>query len=100
MIKKRNLILTYVLVFFTYGIYFIYWLVSTKNNLNELGAKIPTAWLLIVPFANIYWIYKYSEGFSLNLKKDNNTIRWFLLFLFLGGIVMPGFVQSELNKIA
>jgi len=40
---KRSLIKIYLLGIITLGIYFIYWLVKTKNELNELGAKIPTA---------------------------------------------------------
>ncbi len=74
-------------------------MVSTKNEINSKGASIPTAWLLIVPIANIYFIYKYCEGFAVNVKKDNNTILWFILYILIG-IIMPAIVQSELNKIA
>ncbi|MEM5835242.1 MAG: DUF4234 domain-containing protein [Candidatus Aenigmatarchaeota archaeon] len=68
-IEKRNIVLIYLLGIVTLGIYFIYWLWKTKNELNELGAEIPTAWLIIIPFANIYWLYKYSEGFAKVTKK-------------------------------
>ncbi len=98
-IKKRNIFLVYLFMIITFGIYGIYWLVSTKNEMNSLGAKIPTAWLLIVPIANIYWEYKYAEGFATRLKKDNNTVLWFLVIIIIG-IVMPALVQSELNKLA
>lgn len=98
MIEKRNIVLIYILIFLTLGIYFIYWEYKTKNEINELGANIPTAWLLIIPIANIYWLYKYSEGFSKYVKKDD-TVLWFLIF-FLIGIVMPVIVQSELNMIS
>ncbi|MBU0457684.1 MAG: DUF4234 domain-containing protein [Nanoarchaeota archaeon] len=98
-IKKRNVILVYLFTLITFGIYLIYWLVKTKVEMNELGAKIPTAWLIIIPIANIYWLYKYAEGFSTKLKKDNNAILWFLLF-WLVGIIMPIMVQLELNKKA
>ncbi|MFW6450235.1 MAG: DUF4234 domain-containing protein [Nanoarchaeota archaeon] len=98
-IKKRNIVLVYIFMFITFGIYHIYWLVSTKNEINSLGAKIPTGWLLIIPIANIFWIYKYSEGFATVLKKDNNTVLWFVLFLFIS-IIMPAMVQSQLNKLA
>jgi len=98
MIEKRNIILIYILGFLTLGIYFIYWMFKTKNEINELGADIPTAILIIIPIANIYWLYKYSEGFSKYVKKDD-TILWFLIF-FLIRIVMPAIVQSELNDLA
>ena len=99
MVKHRNIFLVYLFSIITFGIYSLYWFVSTKKEMNNLGAKIPTAWLLIVPIANIYWEYKYCEGFSQVVKKDDNTILWFIL-LFLVGIIMPAIVQSELNKIA
>ena len=97
-IKHRNIVLVYIYSIITLGIYAIYWMVSTKNEINDLGAEIPTAWLLIVPIANIFWVYKYCEGFSEKVKKDNNTVLWFILSMFVG-IVMPAIVQSELNKI-
>jgi len=99
MIKKRNILLVYLFTLTTFGIYGIYWAVSTKNEMNRLGAKIPTGWLIIIPFVNIYWKYKYAEGFADHVKKDNQKWFWFILF-FLLDIVMPAFVQSELNKIA
>jgi hypothetical protein len=100
MVKHRNIFLIYLFALLTFGIYSIYWTVSTKNEINSLGAKIPTAWLLIVPIANMYWIYKYCEGFSENAKKDNNTILWFILYIIGVGLIMPAIIQSELNKLA
>jgi|SRR3989338_6666426 len=99
MVKNRNIVLVYLFGFITFGIYFIYWYVSTKNEMNELGADIPTGWLLIIPLVNLYWGYKYCEGFSMVVKKDKNTLLWFILYLLVG-IVIPAIVQSELNKKA
>ena len=79
-VVERNVFLIYLFTFLTLGIYGIYWMVSTKNELNKFGADIPTGWLIVVPIANIYWIYKYCEGFSEKLKKDNNTILWFIVY--------------------
>lgn len=42
MVTKRSLIKIYLLGIVTLGIYFIYWMVMTKRELNELGAEIPT----------------------------------------------------------
>jgi len=98
-IKKRNLAAVYILGIITFGIYFLYWLISTKNDINSLGGKVPTGWLLIIPIANIYWVYKYCEGFAENVKKDGNTLLWFIVYVLIG-IIMPAIVQSELNKIA
>ncbi len=98
-IKKRNIVAVYLLSFVTLGIYALYWTVKTKGEINSLGADIPTAWLLIIPIANLYWWWKYCEGFATYVKKDNNNILWFLLQTFVG-IIMPAIVQSELNKLA
>lgn len=99
MIQKRNIVAVYLLSIITFGIYAIYWEVKTKEEINSLGADIPTAWLLIIPIANIYWIYKYAEGYSEKVKKDNNGVLWFIVF-WLVSIIMPAIVQSDLNKIA
>ncbi len=52
--KNRSPIAVFLLPMFTFGIYGLVWLVKTKNEMNSLGAKIPTAWLLIIPFVNLY----------------------------------------------
>lgn len=97
-IKRRNPALVIIFTIITFGIYEIYWFVKTKNEINSLGAEIPTAWLLIIPIANLYWEYKYAEGFSKYVKKDDNAILWFLLLLFVAPVAMIIF-QVELNKL-
>ena len=99
MIQKRNIVMVYILTIITLGIYGIYWQVKTKEEINSLGGDIPTAWLLIVPIANFYWLYKYANAYSEKVKKDNNGILWFIVF-WMVEIVMPAIVQSDLNKIA
>lgn len=98
-IKRRDIVAIYLLSIITLGIYAVYWLVKTKGEINGLGGQIPTAWLLIIPIANLYWMWKYCEGFAAHVKKDDNAILWFLLYFFVG-IIMPAIVQSELNKLA
>ena len=99
MIQKRDILVVYLLSIITFGIYSIYWEVKTKDEINSLGADIPTAWLLIVPIANIYWLYKYADAYANKVKKDNNGVLWFIVFWFVS-IIMPAIVQSDLNKIA
>lgn len=96
MVKQRNIFLVYFFSIITIGIYYIYWLVKTKEELNQLGAEIPTAWLTIIPIANIYWLFQYASGYS-KVKKEDNGVLWFLVFFFIG-IAMPALVQSELNN--
>lgn len=99
MFKRRNILAVYIFMIITFGIYGLVWFVKTKNEMNEAGARIPTAWLIIIPIANIYWMYKYCEGYAENVKKDNNTILWFLLAFFVG-IVIPAIFQSTFNDLA
>lgn len=79
----RSLLKMFGLMIITLGIYTIYWLVVTKRELNTAGAHIPTAWLFIIPLANLYFLYKFAEAFSkIILKSDSFTVVYFLLILF------------------
>jgi len=99
-VTKRNLWHMGLFLLLTLGIYAIYWLVVTKIELNRLGAKIPTAWLIIIPFANIYFFYKFAEGFSATvLKNKSQAVAYFLLLLLLfpiGELVY----QHQINQVA
>ena len=97
-IKHRNPV-AIIFSLITFGIYSLVWTVKTKKEINGLGGKIPTAWLVIVPIANLYFWYKYSEAFSIYAKKDNQPILWFLLFLVIWPVAMI-LIQIELNKLA
>ena len=96
--KHRGPIAVFFLAFFTLGIYGIVWQVKTKGEMNRLGAKIPTAWLIIVPFVSIWWLWKYSEGVELVTKKEMSTVIAFILLALLGVIGMAS-VQNEFNSI-
>jgi len=98
-IKKRNPALVVIFSIITLGIYLLYWIVATKKEIKSLGAKIPSAWLIIVPIGNLYFLYRYCEGFSDYVKKDKMGVVWTLLTLTCFP-VMPIIVQIELNKIA
>lgn len=91
--------MVYFLGFITLGVYSLVWMIKSKRDINALGGSIPTAWICLIPFAGIYWSYKYCEGFSHHVKKDNNTILWFAMTMFVG-FLTPYFVQKELNKFA
>jgi len=97
--KKRNPIAVFFLPFITFGFYALYWEVATKNEMNKLGADIPTAWLLIVPFVNYYWLWKYSVGVE---KVTNGKMSAALAFviLFLLGTIGAAIIQSTFNSSA
>ena len=95
-IKNRSPIMVILLSCCTFGLYAIYWLVKTKEEINSMGGEIPTAWLLLI-FP--YFYYKYAEAFAKVVKKDEKGIMYFLLLMFLSPVGMF-IVQTELNKYA
>lgn len=97
--KKRNPFLVFFLPLITFGIYSIVWWVMTKSEMNTKGAEIPTAWLIIVPIVNWWWMWKFCEGVELVTKKGMTTGIAFILVFFLG-IIGMAIIQSELNKVA
>jgi hypothetical protein len=97
--KSRSPIAVLFLPFITFGIYTLVWFVKTKDEMNSLGAAIPTGWLLIVPFANLYWLWVYGTGVALVTKQGYSALGSFLLYVFLGPIGCA-ILQNEFNKIA
>ena len=97
--QKRSPVMVVILSVITLGIYAIWWYVTTKNEMNAKGAQIPTAWLIIVPIANIYWDWKFCEGVETVTNKGMGAGTAFLLLFFLG-IIGAAIIQSELNKVA
>lgn len=98
-IKYRNPILVIVFSIITFGIYEIVWHVKTKIGMNAAGAQIPTAWLIIIPFANLWWLWKYVEGVEFVTRKNLTApIAFMLMFLLdsLGNAI----IQSEFNKVS
>lgn len=99
-VKPKNIFLVYFFSIITFGIYGMVWTVKSKRDMNSLGAEITTSWLLIVPMANIFWLYKYFEGFANHIVKDEGTVKWFAIHIVTGGILTQYIVQAELNKFS
>lgn len=97
--RNRSPILVLLFVFITFGIYGIYWAVSTKGEMNQQGAQIPTAWLLLVPIVSIWWFWKYCQGVDQTTKGALSGVVSFILLILLGAIGMA-IVQSSFNKTA
>ena len=96
--KKRNVALVVVFSILTFGIYNIVWLISTKNELNKLGAKIPTGILLFIPIANIIWLWHYAQGVEIATNQKMSSTIAFILHLFLGTIG-SAVIQHEFNQL-
>jgi hypothetical protein len=98
--RRHNIVLWILLVFFTGGICSLVWLVRTKNDMNSVGQKIPTAWVLLIPFLGALWFHwKWSQGVENVTEGNSTTFGTFLLVLFLG-FIGQAIVQSNLNKLA
>lgn len=95
--KRRSPAAPLLLPIVTFGIYNLVWHVKTKNEMNQLNTeKIPTAWLLIVPIANIWWIWKFAVGVEEVTQQQMGRVGAFLL-LFLLGSIGAAIVQNSLN---
>lgn len=97
--KYREIWKAIALTIITFGIYGIVWQVKVKGEMNELGAEIPTAWWLIVPIGNIWWLWKYSQGVE-KVTKGKYSAGLSFALLFLASIVGQAILQTELNKMA
>jgi len=96
---NRHPALVLVLSMFTCGIYYIYWLVNTKLEMNQRGADIPTAWLLIIPIVNIYWLWRWSQGVEKVTNNALGAVPAFLLCWFLA-FIGSAITQSYFNKVS
>lgn len=96
---KRSPVGVIFLFFVTFGIYSVVWFVETKNEMNRLGANIPAAWLLFVPFFNFRWFWIYGKGVALVTNGAYSPLGSFLLMIFLGPFG-NAILQGEFNRIA
>lgn len=103
-VKKRNMVAQVFLMIITFGIYAIYWYYQTATELKGLAndtAASPGLWtfLLFIPLANIYSIYKYSELYEKVASDKMNKWLVFVIYLVFSPAVWF-IVQTELNKRA
>jgi len=104
MVKYRNPVLVIVFSIITLGIYSIYWLVSTTNELRKVTSSAPNPWfllLVLVPLVNIFVVLWYYWQYSVAIGEISNFESWLLFILWL--LVSPAamvIAQIELNKKA
>jgi len=95
--NKRSVVAVILLTCITFGIYSIVWFVKTKGEMVKHGADIPTAWLMIVPIANIYWQWKWAGGVEHFTRGKTQQVIAFIL-IFLLGIIGMAIIQASFNK--
>ncbi len=78
--------------------YTLYWLISTARVLRrETGQKIPYAILLVIPLANYWWMWRYSQAAEIYTKNKHEAALLFILIALLGSIG-NGILQDVYNK--
>jgi hypothetical protein len=99
-VKNMNPLVVLVLFMITFGIFPIYWYYKSKVELNSRGAQIPTFWYIIIPIVNIYWIYKFMEGFIKVTKSSASPIMYFIgMCIPLVNFYMIYLIQTGMNKL-
>ena len=96
---QRNPAAVFILCFITFGIYGIVWYVKTKGEMNAKGAEIPTAWLMIIPIVNWYWLWKWSQGAEKVTAGASSAGLNFIL-MFLLGPIGAAILQSKFNQVS
>jgi uncharacterized protein DUF4234 len=95
--KKRSVAAVILLSIVTLGIYTLVWHVKTKNEMVSHGADIPTAWLLIVPIANLYWVWKWCGGIE-HITREKMTAPVAFLLHVLIPLIGMAILQDTMNK--
>lgn len=79
--------------------YSFYWLIDTAKVLRRTtNEKIPIALLLIIPFANYWWMWRYSAAVEKYTHDKAQTALSFVLLVLVGSIGM-GILQDMYNKL-
>jgi len=89
---RRDLLEVFLFTIITFGLYSIYWAVMTKRELNRAGAIIPSAILIIIPFINLYFWYRYVQAYVKIVRKSYQEmdVLVYLLIMILPGIHLIG----------
>lgn len=115
MLKERNPILCILFAIITCGIYQLYWIVVTTNEIQATlrnpdgsvnsGGMVILFTILTCGFYSYYWWYKQGQRLA-QLQQENglpqtdNSTLFLILCLFqIGQIVNVILLQTELNKI-
>lgn len=81
------------------GAFAIAWLVHTRRDMNRLGARIPSPWLLVTPITALYFAWCWAEGARHVTAGRISTARAFLSLCLLGPFGMAR-LQETFNALS
>ena len=109
---RRSIPMSVILVFVTFGIYGLYWMVVLTDEVNYLsGRRFDTSggkalFFTIITFGlfGIYWAYKMGEKISFIKemyygRSSNDSIIYTILFILNLEIIIFPLIQNEMNNI-
>ncbi len=96
---KRSIPLLIVLNLFFPLIYHFYWLYTTKHEMTDRGADIPTTLLAFIPFVHYYFLWKWSVGVEQVTRGKMSSGIAFVLMAFVGWIIGPAIIQAAFNEM-
>jgi hypothetical protein len=124
--KIRHPVAVAALSVVTIGIYFLYWWYQVNREMVDLGrarnaeglgdnptlsllAMFPGGLIIIPPYFSLYngvQRIKRAQEVGLGYSKDQTINGWIVLALIVGsffvgvtGLIVPAYIQSELNKV-
>jgi Domain of unknown function (DUF4234) len=124
--KIRHPVAVAALSIVTIGIYFLYWWYQVNREMVDLGkarnaeglgdnptlsllAMFPGALIIIPPYFSLYngvQRIKRAQEVGLGYSEDQTINGWIVLALIVGsffvgvtGLIVPAYIQSELNKV-
>lgn len=93
----RSPFIVFLLGGLTLGLYYIYWMWTTTNEMNERGADVPHPILAFVPIVNLWWLWRWSGGVEHVTGGQWGQFGAFALSVFLPGIG-AAVIQSAFNQ--
>ncbi|MFW6013689.1 MAG: DUF4234 domain-containing protein [Nanoarchaeota archaeon] len=103
-IKRRNSVVVLILFLLTVGLYGLYWLISTTNELGRNTNSAPNPkllWLFLIPLVNfiIFFVYFWKYCKAINELTGFSAWGLFVLWIFLGPVAII-VSQIQLNSKA
>ena len=93
---KRNPIVVFILAGVTFGIYGLYWLIKTREEMVNLGADIPPWIFALIPVLNLLFIWKYCQGIEKVTNGDASAVTMLILFMIGIGVFVA---QGKFNEV-